>query len=455
MAEQFKDQGGAATSDPSSVQRWLTSALMSRLFTTKRTGKRRAKAEQNRRKASRPHRIEYFHQVDDGYSHLTACLLKPLASRYDVEVICHLVQVPSGKNIAEPDLLARLSRYDAQLIAPGYGLDFPEHPQPPQPMLVALATQILAAQDHASFIDHSESVSRLLWLGDKQGLEELASTVGQLDRETGAAAVNAGNERRRELKHYLGAMFYYEGEWYWWIDRLHFLEQRLADLGLDTEAGTPIIAPKPAVDLGEKRDTGTLTLELFASLRSPYTAVIFDRAVDLATRTGVNLHVRPVLPMVMRGVPATREKGMYIFMDAAREAHDQGVPYGHFYDPIGEPARRCYSLYPWAREQGKDVALISSFLRHAFVLGVNTNNDAGLRKVVEAADLNWQDAKTHLDRDGWQEILEVNRQMMYQSGLWGVPSFRLLDAHGEEQLAVWGQDRLWVVARAINAKLSA
>jgi len=398
MAEQFKDQGGAATSDPSSLQRWLTSALMSRLFTTKRTGKRRAKAEQNRRKASRPHRIEYFHQVDDGYSHLTACLLKPLASRYDVEVICHLVQVPSGKNIAEPDLLARLSRYDAQLIAPGYGLDFPEHPQPPQPMLVALATQILAAQDHASFIDHSESVSRLLWLGDKQGLEELASTVGQLDRETGAAAVN---------------------------------------------------------DLGEKRDTGTLTLELFASLRSPYTAVIFDRAVDLATRTGVNLHVRPVLPMVMRGVPATREKGMYIFMDAAREAHDQGVPYGHFYDPIGEPARRCYSLYPWAREQGKDVALISSFLRHAFVLGVNTNNDAGLRKVVEAADLNWQDAKTHLDRDGWQEILEVNRQMMYQSGLWGVPSFRLLDAHGEEQLAVWGQDRLWVVARAINAKLSA
>ena len=73
--------------------------------------------------------------------------------------------------------------------------------------------------------------------------------------------------------------------------------------------------------------------------------------------------------MVMRGVPATREKGMYIFTDAAREARAAGTPYGNFYDPIGDPARRCYALYPWAASQGKGVELCSSFLRHAFVLG--------------------------------------------------------------------------------------
>ena len=91
--------------------------------------------------------------------------------------------------------------------------------------------------------------------------------------------------------------------------------------------------------------------------------------------------------MVMRGVPATREKGMYIFMDAAREAHNAGVPYGNFYDPIGDPVRRCYALYPWAASQGKGVELLSSFLRHAFALGVNTNTKGGLRKVVEAAGI--------------------------------------------------------------------
>ncbi len=249
-------------------------------------------------------------------------------------------------------------------------------------------------------------------------------------------------------------MFYYAGEWYWGVDRLYHLEQRLAGLALDRRAGEPLLAPRQEPDWGDVRDNGSLTLELYASLRSPYTAVIFDRAVKLAQDAGVNLQLRPVLPMVMRGVPATREKGMYIFMDAAREARAAGVPYGNFYDPIGDPARRCYSLYPWAAEQGRSVELVSSFLRHAFALGINTRTDAGLRQVVEAAGLDWGDAQTHLGSDGWQQQLEVNRLAMYDTGLWGVPSFRLLDANGEPVVSLWGQDRLWVVAREIRRLLA-
>jgi len=90
-------------------------------------------------------------------------------------------------------------------------------------------------------------------------------------------------------------------------------------------------------------------------------SIAFDRAVKLAEDTGVKLVVRPVLPMVMRGVPATREKGMYIFSDTVREALEAGVPYGNFYDPIGNPVRRCYSLYPWACQQGRGNELLSSF----------------------------------------------------------------------------------------------
>jgi 2-hydroxychromene-2-carboxylate isomerase len=55
---------------------------------------------------------------------------------------------------------------------------------------------------------------------------------------------------------------------------------------------------------------------------------------------------------------------------------------------------------------------------------------------------------------GWEEILERNRLAMYNAGLWGVPSFRLLDRQGETQLALWGQDRLWLVAREIERQLT-
>ncbi|MFP8877632.1 MAG: 2-hydroxychromene-2-carboxylate isomerase, partial [Myxococcota bacterium] len=72
MAEEFEDQGGVAGMDPPSLQRWLTSAVMRRMVRPAALAKRRARAEKARRREGRPHRVEYFHQVDDGYSHLAA-----------------------------------------------------------------------------------------------------------------------------------------------------------------------------------------------------------------------------------------------------------------------------------------------------------------------------------------------------------------------------------------------
>ena len=43
---------------------------------------------------------------------------------------------------------------------------------------------------------------------------------------------------------------------------------------------------------------------------------------------------------------------------------------------------------------------------------------------------------------------------MYEAGLWGVPSFRLLNGDGELLLALWGQDRLWLISRVIQRELA-
>jgi len=98
--------------------------------------------------------------------------------------------------------------------------------------------------------------------------------------------------------------------------------------------------------------------------------------------------------------------------------------------------------------------LLSSFLSAAFAQGVNTNNDRGLRQVVEKAGLDWASAKQIVGQDGWQEIVEDNRLAMYASGLWGAPSFRLLDADKNVVLALWGQDRLWLFEREIQNLLA-
>ena len=454
MAEQFKEQGGVATMDPTRMMRWLTSRLMTKISSPRAVAARHRKAEQARLKTGAPHRVDYFHQVEEGYSALTAQLLHRLVERYDIALHCHLVRGQEGKNAPEPELLARLARCDSALIAPGYGLDFPADVKEPTAELIAAANEILAAQSQEDFPQVALTVSDALWRADLATMSELADRLGRASPEAAEAALEAGTQKRRELKHYSGAMFYYGGEWYWGVDRLYHLETRLAALGADRQPGSQMLAQRPTADMKGARDDGQYTLELYASLRSPYTAVIFDQVVSFAETAGVTLNLRPVLPMVMRGVPATREKGMYIFMDAAREARAAKVPYGNFYDPIGDPVRRCYALYPWAVSEGKGVELCSSFLRHAFALGVNTNTDRGLRRVIEAAGLDWSAAQAHRSDKRWETTLEANRQTMYASGLWGVPSFRLLGPTGEPLLSTWGQDRLWLVAQTLRDELA-
>jgi len=453
MSEQFKDQGGAATMDPSALLRWVTSKVMTYVISPKRLAKNRIKVEKQRQANNQRHTVEYFHQVDDGYSHLAAQALAALAERYDIDLQCHLVDGPAGANAPEPELLVNLSRYDASKIAPHYKLDFPENLDAPTVTLLKLARSILANLNNQDFVAHAATVGHALWSGSEVALQELGKVHGFSSLEEEKAKYENGNTRRDSLKHYSGAMFYYGGEWYWGIDRLYHLEQRLSDLGADRQPNTAVIMPKQEVKAGQLRDNGSLTLEVFASVRSPYTAMIFDRALELAQTTGVALQVRPILPMVMRGVSATREKGIYIFSDAAREARASEVPFGQFYDPIGEPSRRCFSLYPWACTQGKGNELLSSFLSAAFAEGVNTNKEDGLRYVVEKAGLEWASAKQVVGQNGWQDTLEENRLAMYESGLWGAPSFRLLDRNNKVVLALWGQDRLWLVAKEIERLL--
>jgi 2-hydroxychromene-2-carboxylate isomerase len=428
------------------------------LLTSPRTrDARRFLAEQRRRLAGAPHRVLYFHQVDDPYSHLVAQVLPELAARYGVELIPHLVGPPSAAAAPERERLADFACRDAADVAPGYGLDFPAAVKAPDPALVELASRALAAAiARGSFADDAARVGGALWRGDRDELAAAAERSGAVDAAAAQAAAEAGSRIRERLGHYLGATFFYAGEWYWGVDRLHHLERRLRGLGLRRASGGEPIAPRPdpsAEPAPASRER--LALEFYPSLRSPYTWIAMDRVLGLARRLPVDLALRPVLPMVMRGLPVPREKQLYITLDAKREAEDAGVAFGRVCDPVGRPVERCFSLYAFARERGRAAELLRSFTAAAFAEGVDTGSEAGLRFVVERAGLAWDEALAHLDREGWREELEANRRQLFALGLWGVPSFRLLGRPGEPDYSTWGQDRLWRVEQEIRRRLAA
>lgn len=79
---------------------------MGRICSPQQLEKQRAKIERARLKTGAPHVMEYFHQVDDGYSHLAAQVLQKLSQRYDIELVCHLLRGHQGDNCPVPVIAA-------------------------------------------------------------------------------------------------------------------------------------------------------------------------------------------------------------------------------------------------------------------------------------------------------------------------------------------------------------
>jgi 2-hydroxychromene-2-carboxylate isomerase len=418
-----------------SIKSWLMPAISQRLLSRDRLLRQRERSERARVRRSEPHLLHYFHQVDDPYSALAASILPRLLARYDIQLLPHLVGAPPDNAAPERAKLIAYSRRDATLLARHRGLAFEEAAEQPTERDCARATaQLLAAIEAGDFVERAGPLSAALWRGvlpDAAASDTPSASV--------AAHLEQANALRKRLGHYLGATFYYAGEWYWGIDRLHHLEQRLQALGL-ARPGVSELMFAPAADLTTavvlKK---ALPIDFFFSLRSPYSAIVAQRVFDLGSLTGAEVRLRYVLPMVMRGLPVPREKRSYIAQDAAREAFVRGIPFGRLNDPVGRPTERGLALMPLAERLGKGQQYVLSFMRGVWAEGIDAGSDRGLRSIAERAGLSWDDARRALQDEAWRSIAEHNRQEMFGLGLWGVPSFRV----GE--CAVWGQDRLWAV----------
>ena len=383
-----------------SLKTWLTPRVMQYLLSPARLESKRRRFEARRAARKEAHVVHFFHQDNDPYSQLLAAVLPKFQARYQVQIVTHGVSAPSDAAAPERALLESYSQRDAALLAQHYGID------------VANAQPMRASNPH--------------------------------ETRTQADAL------RKRLGHYLGATLWFGGEWYWGIDRLHHLEKRLQDLGLQTpqfqQDAAPFLFP-PGEDLQHAVSlTNPPSIDFFFSFRSPYSAIVAPRVFELARRTGAQVNLRYVLPMVMRGLPVPREKRMYIVFDTAREARMRGIAFGRLNDPVGKPTERGLALMPLALAQGKGESYVLSFMQGVWAEGLDAGSDTDLRKIVERSGLLWTQSKEALNLNEWRMVAEANRSAIFALGLWGVPSFHVGNT------AVWGQDRLWAVQEAICRK---
>jgi len=371
--------------------------------------------------------------------------LDELKQRYSLKFEVHLVSKPGNKFQGDANHFETWALRDAISVAPDYATNLSPASQAPTTAKVNQANQALAPHlDSTEFAKVAIEVGTGLWTGSGTAEPSDSTTNSQ----TATAALAEGNALRTALGHYQGAMFYFEGEWFWGIDRIRLLEQRLADEGFDSAEG-PLCVPEPTPASFTGTPAASVVLEYFPSLRSPYTAVGQQRVVDLVAESGVTLKVRPVMPMLMRGIPAPQAKQRYIITDAAREGRAHGSPLGRVVDPFGEPVKRAFELFAGAQALGKGMEFVTVYLHTAWVTGHDITKAKVLQQVVEDTGLDFQQTLDATDELDWEALLQENLDALMAANLWGVPSFRVSGGTSNAPYVCWGQDRIWRVASEI------
>lgn len=434
------------------MKRKLLSLYLTVVFSPRYRSIRRFLAELKRRLTFKPHVVSVFLQIDDPYSYLLSHYLPLVASQYkNVELRYYLCQALRHEYMPAPEMLAEYAPMECALLAREFGLPFLDNGAAPvvehrRNLLDFLADE----QGEPEFEESMRQALSAYWRGDAEGVNRLLGQP-QPSRPDTNILVSQNQLLLRKLGHYNTATMHYAGEWYWGVDRLHYLTSRLDALGLNRwpeqnamlaslEQAKQLSLPAAVPGAAEKLPA----LEMFHSFRSPYSYLALQRTFDIADAFGLKLDVKPVLPMVMRGMAVPRQKLLYIAKDASREAERLGVPFGNMFDPVGPGAERCIAAFYYARTQGRERDFLLAAGKAIWAEGVDVAEDAGMEHVAKRSGLFWPELKAALALDDWRSTVEGNRQQMSEAGVWGVPSFKI------GKIGLWGQDRDWLLARMIE-----
>ena len=407
--------------------------------------KKRNKKEALRIKDNKPHEVFYLHQVDDPYSHLCCQVLDQLTASYEIKIIPLVVGIPPQSTTPEVELLKQHSIDDATIIAPYYGLDFSTKRNEIPIEMIEKAQSILLSTNSTQFASKAKRVGEALWQNNRIALDEMLKKTKPITHQDVKERIEINNTKRKQLGHYLGAVFAYEGECYWSIDRLPFLEERLKDLNVRKDNKELVIKRNSLKKNTPFISSQQMTIDFFISARSPYSYLALKQLIELKKQLPLKINYRPILPMVMRGMKIDLEKGMYILSDCKRIANQKAISFGNITDPLGRAVERFYSLFPYVKELNKEEEFFDLFLTAVWANGKHGYLDSTLKNIIGKLDLPWDDAKKELDTDYWREEIENNRKAMYKIGKWGPPSFAVKNQNNEVLINLWGQDRLWLI----------
>lgn len=396
--------------------------------------------------------VVFYHRVNDPYSLLLLQALPRFLEDFKVNLTIRFVlDLPEEAN-PHPDLKEKYALEDAKRLAKLHDLVFPENAKQPSYEDAFRATAILLKHKSRPKLLHlATEVTGALWGCSTTTFQSAAKRYGSLSSSEAQPLINQATANLNSRGHYNSAMLYYGGEWYWGLDRLAHLADRLNKPGVRRDTGEIADYHRQyrhvlqSYNTLRPRPKQVKALDFYFSFRSPYSYLAADRVFKLADLYKIPVIPKPIMPMVNRGIALPKLKRSYILSDAKRESQHYNMPFGKVCDPLGDGINNAMALFLFAQQAGKDKEFVVSIMSGIWSEGLDVTRNAHLKKMLERSGLEWEKAQQALGSEDWRKMADRNREELANLGLWGVPSFKYGD------LVLWGQDRLWALEKEVLA----
>lgn len=386
---------------------------------------------------------EVYLSLNDPHSFMLVQMLSRMATNYHLNFkVLFIWGTLPGITIC-PKLYREWAIKDANLTAEQFNLVRIKE----EPSSASLATGQQLWQFKVNNIDNAEQIFINTW--GNQFKEHFQASTPTINHQV-------KNQLRLKAKgHYAPASIFFAGVWFVGVERLYHFEIMLKKLLLIDKLSESFmlkgaINPEPISLDKVNRCASNIASEkvapivLYLSLRSPYSYLGFVKAVELAERHQIELVIKPILPLLMRGATIPLVKQKYIYLDAFREAKKLGIEFTGFTDPLGSGVINVYRLFSWAQQQGKGVDYMLACFKAIYVNGIDLANHENLKTIFKELSLNIEDAYAYQEQHDWQQWADTNQIDLTNLNLWGVPSFSYANN------SYWGQDRIPALEQQIN-----
>lgn len=408
---------------------------------------RRIVADLRERVTKEPRKLELYFDIADPWSYLAAQAAHRLIAAYPVEFEVHIVTPPASDVDPAPQLRAKHAVRDARHLAEYWDVDFAGTRECDPGAVRDIGTALIRNRPAREQLQCALELSAALWSNDRKQIAKLLGVWGTGSHASVPPALNSHYAALRKAGHYMGAMFHYNGEWYWGVDRLRYLEAQLAqDAGI---AIAEVVKPRPESERGSlamaasvpNKAPQPLGCEMWFSFGSPYCYLALEQIESVLAPYD--------LPLVLRPLPASHNAGMplvkklYTVRDAKREADRLGIRFGEICDPSATGIEHCIAIAHWAQQRGRLLAFAQSAMQAIWSEARDLTEYVDLRYVVERADLAWPEAREIIHDPAGATWAQTSAADLAVFSLWDAPSFKIGDwvASGHDRLPLLA-DRL-------------